>query len=94
MGDNLRSISYVSYGKRKKLQHIGKRGTGHNILHYDLRQYSLGNKFVLKTHHKSLTTLFDENKGLPIMASARMHSCQQLLDPPKKRSLIPWTPAD
>lgn len=37
-----------------------------------LKQYLLGNKFMLRTDHKPLLTIFGENKGLPIMASARM----------------------
>ena len=37
-----------------------------------LRQYLLGNKFVLKADHKPLKILFGNNKGLPIMASPRM----------------------
>lgn len=37
-----------------------------------LRQYLLGNKFTLRTDHKPLTTIFGENKGLPVMASARV----------------------
>lgn len=37
-----------------------------------LRQYLLGNKFILKTDHRPLLTIFGSNKGLPIMASARM----------------------
>lgn len=37
-----------------------------------LRQYLLGNKFTLQTDHKPLVTLFGENKGLPIMAAARI----------------------
>ncbi|XP_055910799.1 uncharacterized protein K02A2.6-like [Eupeodes corollae] len=37
-----------------------------------LKQYLLGNKFVLRTDHKPLLSIFGEHKGLPLMASARM----------------------
>lgn len=37
-----------------------------------LKQYLLGNKFILRTDHRPLLTIFGYNKGLPIMASARM----------------------
>ena len=36
------------------------------------RQYLLGRKFVLQTDHKALTTLFCENKNVPLMASSRI----------------------
>lgn len=38
-----------------------------------LKQYLLGIKFMLKTDHRPLTTIFGEHKGLSMMASARMH---------------------
>ncbi|XP_037929430.1 uncharacterized protein K02A2.6-like [Teleopsis dalmanni] len=37
-----------------------------------LRLYLLGNKFVLQTDHKPLLSIFGENKGLPVMAAARI----------------------
>lgn len=37
-----------------------------------LKQYLLGNQFILRTDHKPLTTLLGENKALPLMASARV----------------------
>lgn len=37
-----------------------------------LRQYLIGMHFELATDHKPLLAIFGENKGLPIMASARM----------------------
>lgn len=37
-----------------------------------LKQYLLGQHFVLQTDHKPLLTIFGEHKGLPIMAAARM----------------------
>lgn len=37
-----------------------------------LKQYLIGNRFILKTDHRPLLTIFGSNKGLPIMASARM----------------------
>lgn len=37
-----------------------------------LKQYLLGNYFVLQTDHKPLITIFGENKGLPLMAAARI----------------------
>lgn len=37
-----------------------------------LKQYLLGNHFVLRTDHKPLITIFGENKGLPVMAASRM----------------------
>lgn len=35
--------------------------------------YLYGRKFILRTDHKCLTTLFGENKGIPIMAARRVH---------------------
>lgn len=32
----------------------------------------MGNKFLLRTDHKPLLTIFGENKGLPLMAAARV----------------------
>lgn len=37
-----------------------------------LRQYLIGHFFTLKTDHKPLLSIFGENKGLPIMAAARV----------------------
>lgn len=37
-----------------------------------LRQYLLGITFVIETDHKPLLTIFGHDKGLPIMAAARM----------------------
>ncbi|XP_037961091.1 uncharacterized protein K02A2.6-like [Teleopsis dalmanni] len=37
-----------------------------------LKQYLIGNYFVIKMDHKPLTSIFSETKGLPIMAAARM----------------------
>lgn len=37
-----------------------------------LRQYLLGNKFILQTDHKPLITIFGEHKGIPVMAAARI----------------------
>lgn len=37
-----------------------------------LKQYLLGNHFTLKTDHKPLLAIFGENRGLPLMAAARM----------------------
>lgn len=37
-----------------------------------LRQYLLGNKFILKTDHKALVSIFGQNKGMPLMAAARI----------------------
>ena len=37
-----------------------------------LKQYLLGNFFTLRTDHRPLITIFGSNKGLPVMASARM----------------------
>lgn len=37
-----------------------------------LKQYLLGNKFTLQTDHKPLLTIFGENKGIPVMAAARI----------------------
>lgn len=37
-----------------------------------LKQYLIGNVFTLKTDHKPLISIFGENKGLPIMAAARV----------------------
>ncbi|XP_031635639.1 uncharacterized protein K02A2.6-like [Contarinia nasturtii] len=37
-----------------------------------LKQYLLGMHFILQTDHRPLITIFGENKGIPIMAAARM----------------------
>lgn len=37
-----------------------------------LKEYLLGYKFTLQTDHKPLITIFGENKGIPIMAAARI----------------------
>lgn len=37
-----------------------------------LRQYLLGNKLILRTDHRPLLAIFGSDKGLPVMASARM----------------------
>lgn len=37
-----------------------------------LRQYLLGINFVIETDHKPLLSIFGEDKGLPLMAAARM----------------------
>ena len=37
-----------------------------------LKQYLVGHSFVLRTDHKPLLSIFGENKGLPLMAAARM----------------------
>lgn len=37
-----------------------------------LKQYLLGIKFILKTDHKPLLSIFGDKKGLPLMASARL----------------------
>ncbi|XP_055307850.1 uncharacterized protein K02A2.6-like [Sitodiplosis mosellana] len=44
-----------------------------------LRQYLLGNKFILRTDHKPLVTIFGENKGIPVMAAARIQRWALLL---------------
>lgn len=44
-----------------------------------LRQYLLGNKFILQTDHKPLVTIFGENKGIPVMAAARIQRWALLL---------------
>lgn len=44
-----------------------------------LRQYLLGNRFVLQTDHKPLLTIFGEHKGLPVMAAARMQRWAYIL---------------
>ena len=35
-------------------------------------QYLIGKKFVLRTDHKPLITLFNQNKGIPLMAAGRI----------------------
>lgn len=37
-----------------------------------MKQYLIGNTFTLKTDHKPLLSIFGENKGIPIMAAARL----------------------
>lgn len=37
-----------------------------------LKQYLIGNKFIIRTDHKPLITILGEHKSLPIMAAARM----------------------
>lgn len=35
-------------------------------------QYLIGTKFILQTDHKSLLTIFNHNKGIPVMAAGRI----------------------
>lgn len=44
-----------------------------------LKEYLLGNRFTLQTDHKPLITIFGENKGIPVMAAARIQRWAFLL---------------
>lgn len=44
-----------------------------------LYQYLIGHKFVLQTDHKPLISIFGENKGIPLMAAARIQRWSFLL---------------
>ncbi|KAI8117110.1 Retrovirus-related Pol polyprotein from transposon 412, partial [Lucilia cuprina] len=82
IGGNLRPISYVSRAltkSEKNYSTLEKEALAFIFCVTKLRQYLLGNKLVLKTDHKPLTTLFGENKGLTIMTSARMQRWSLIL---------------
>lgn len=73
--NNLKPIAFVSRALSKSERNYSTLEKEALAIIYcvtKLRQYLLGNQFILRTDHKPLTAIFGENKGLPIMASARM----------------------
>ncbi|XP_059223944.1 uncharacterized protein K02A2.6-like [Stomoxys calcitrans] len=72
---SLRPIAFVSMSlskSEKGYSTLEKEALGIIFSVCKLRQYLLGNKFTLRTDHRPLTTIFGENKSLPMMASARI----------------------
>lgn len=72
---SMRTVSYVSRALSKSelnYSTLEKEALAIIFCVTKLKQYLLGNKFILQTDHKPLISIFGEKKGLPIMASARM----------------------
>lgn len=75
IGNDLKPIAFVSRAltkSEKNYSTLEKEALAIIFCVTKLRQYLLGNTFILNTDHKPLTTIFGEHKGLPIMASARL----------------------
>lgn len=72
---SLKPIAFVSRSlskSEKGYSTLEKEALGIVFSVSKFKQYLLGNKFILKTDHRPLTTIFGENKSLPVMASARI----------------------
>lgn len=73
--NDLRPIAFVSKALSKAEQNystIEKEALAIVFCVTKLKQYLIGNNFTLKTDHKPLISIFGENKGLPLMAAARV----------------------
>lgn len=72
---SLRPIAFVSRSLTKSERNystIQKEALAIVFTVRKLNQYLLGREFILQTDHKPLISIFGENKGIPIMAAARM----------------------
>lgn len=73
--DGLKPIAFVSRAlskSEKNYSTLEKEALAIVFCVTKLKQYLLGNTFVLRTDHRPLLAIFGANKGLPMMASARM----------------------
>lgn len=73
--DGLKPIAFVSRALTKSESNystLEKEALAIVFCVTKLKQYLMGNKFILRTDHRPLLGIFGENKGLPLMASARM----------------------
>lgn len=77
-----RPIAYVSRAlnnAEKNYSTIEKEALAIIFSVVKLKQYLLGMFFTLETDHRPLITIFGENKGIPLMAAARMQRWAFLL---------------
>lgn len=73
--DGLKPVAFISRSLSKSERNyavIEKEALAIIFSVVKLKQYLLGNFFTLATDHKPLLTIFGENKGIPLMAAARM----------------------
>lgn len=72
---NTKPVAFVSRALTKSEQNystLEKESLAIIFSVIKLKQYLIGYHFTLQTDHKPLVSIFGENKGLPIMAAARM----------------------
>lgn len=73
--DGLKPVAFISRSLSKSERNyavIEKEALAIIFSVIKLKQYLLGNFFTLSTDHKPLLAIFGENKGIPLMAAARM----------------------
>lgn len=73
--NELRPVAFISRALTKAEQKYSTHEKEALAIIYcvtKLKQYLIGHFFILKTDHKPLLSIFGENKGLPIMAAARV----------------------